>query len=149
MLAQAKTQGNIDLDNDIIIGGLICQIIFFGFFIVVTVLFHRRISRKPTTESKLTTVPWERQLIVLYAASFLIMIRSVFRVIEYIQGQDGALLQKEIYIYIFDATLMFVAMALFNIWHPSQITNPQGYEAFDEESIAMQPGNRPDRNTGY
>jgi hypothetical protein len=84
-------------------------------------VFHYRIARYPTTRSKSLAIPWERYLWVLYLASVLIMIRSVFRIVEYVMGQDGVLLAHEIYLYIFDATLMFIMMVLFNIWHPSKI----------------------------
>lgn len=33
-------------------------------------------------------------------------------------GQDGVLLSSEVYLYVFDATLMFLMMVLLNIWHP-------------------------------
>ena len=43
---------------------------------------------------------------VLYVASGLIFVRSLFRLIEYIEGNDGVLLSSEVYLYIFDALLM-------------------------------------------
>ena len=49
------------------------------------------------------------------------MIRSVFRVVEYVQGNDGSLLGSEVYLYVFDAVLMFAVVAGFNIIHPGQI----------------------------
>ena len=49
------------------------------------------------------------------------MIRSIFRIIEYVMGKDGVLLQNEYYLYIFDAVLMFLVVLLFNVWHPSAI----------------------------
>lgn len=58
---------------------------------------------------------------VLYASSMLIMIRSVFRLIEYLQGNNGYLLHHEIFLYIFDAVLIFITMVIFNICHPSEI----------------------------
>jgi hypothetical protein len=61
-------------------------------------------------------------MMVLYAGSLLIMVRSIFRAIEYLQGNNGSLLQHEAYLYIFDATLMFLVMILFNWFHPSEIT---------------------------
>lgn len=67
------------------------------------------------------TVPWERHLLVLYVASALIMVRSVFRIAEYVMGWDGFLLNHEVFLYIFDAVLMFITMVLFNFWHPSEI----------------------------
>jgi hypothetical protein len=61
-------------------------------------------------------------MVALYTSSILILIRSVFRVVEYIQGEDGYLLSKEVYLYALDAALMVVVMVLFNVFHPSQIT---------------------------
>lgn len=66
-------------------------------------------------------LPWKRHMYVLYTASALIMIRSIFRVIEYLQGNNGYLLRREIFLYIFDALLMFVVMVLFNAIHPAKI----------------------------
>ena len=47
------------------------------------------------------------------------MVRSVVRVIEYIQGTNGYILSHEVFLYVFDATLMFIAIAIFVLWHPS------------------------------
>lgn len=121
MLANAKTKSSIDLGENIITGGLIFQVIFFGFFMVVTCVFHRRIIRAPTPTSASIAVPWQRFLYVLYAASILIMVRSVFRVAEFAGGFSGPLQSSETYIYIFDATLMFITSGLFIIWHPGSI----------------------------
>ena len=43
------------------------------------------------------------------------------RVVEYIQGNDGYILSHEIFLYVFDATLMFIAIAIFNLVHPSEM----------------------------
>lgn len=51
------------------------------------------------------------------------MVRSVFRLVEYLQGNNGFLLHHEIFLYIFDAVLIFMAMAIFNIFHPSELTH--------------------------
>ena len=49
------------------------------------------------------------------------MIRSVFRVVEYLQGFSGYLLSHEVYLYIFDAVLMLCVMVIFNLVHPSEV----------------------------
>ena len=41
--------------------------------------------------------------------------------IEYAQGNDGYLMSHEVYLYIFDAVLMFAAMVLMAWYHPSEI----------------------------
>jgi ABC-type multidrug transport system fused ATPase/permease subunit len=109
------------LGEHVIIVGLFIQIIFFGFFVVILVIFHKRIVANPTTGSIACTVNWKRYLFILYFASAMIMIRCIYRVVEYIQGQTGAFQHHEYYAYMFDALLMFQVMIVFMIFHSSQI----------------------------
>ncbi|KAF5010643.1 hypothetical protein FDECE_3209 [Fusarium decemcellulare] len=104
----------------VIIAGLFVQLICFGVFIVIAVAFDRSIRQSPTARSHL--VPWKKHMMVLYIASMLIMIRSIFRAVEYLQGFDGYLLKHEVYLYLFDAILMFLVMVLLNWIHPAEIT---------------------------
>ena len=106
----------------IIIGGLVVQLLFFGFFIVTGATFHIRMARRPTSRVLNESLPWEKHLYVLYSASALIFVRSVFRLIEYAQGNDGYIISHEVYLYIFDSVLMFVMMVLFACIHPSEVT---------------------------
>lgn len=121
MLANAKDQDTIKLGNNIILGGLILQVLFFGLFIMVAGIFHKRMRTDSATMSSSSLVPWARYLLILYLASLFIVVRCVFRIIEYAGGQDGVLLSNEIYLYIFEATLMFLVMIIFNIQHPSMV----------------------------
>jgi hypothetical protein len=57
----------------------------------------------------------------LYGASMLILIRSVFRVIEYSMGNNGFLLKREVFLYIFDSVLMLATMVVLNAIHPGEI----------------------------
>ncbi|CAI7655139.1 unnamed protein product [Penicillium glandicola] len=121
MLATAKDNSKVKLGNNMIIAGLFVQIAFFGFFIVVSLIFHRRMLASPMHIPVHNRIPWTRYMKVLYIASVLVMIRSIYRVVEYLQGSGGFLQSKEIFIYIFDATLMFNCCMLFNYFHPSKI----------------------------
>ncbi len=49
------------------------------------------------------------------------MVRSIFRVVEYLQGFDGYLLSHEAYLYVFDSVLMLVLLVVFNVVHPSEV----------------------------
>jgi hypothetical protein len=79
-------------------------------------------SGREGTAIKMEELMWLRHITTLYITSGLVFVRSVFRVAEYIQGEDGYLLSTEVYLYAFDAALMLVVMMLFNVVHPSQIT---------------------------
>ncbi|KAL4904307.1 hypothetical protein BDW74DRAFT_185630 [Aspergillus multicolor] len=109
----------------IVIAGLLIQIAVFGFFMVMSVIFEKRMKRCPTSTSMSMNGgqggDWKSHLYPLYAVSVLIMVRSVFRVIEYAMGQDGYLLANEWPMYVFDAVLMLGVMAIWGRWHPGSI----------------------------
>ncbi|RKL16581.1 hypothetical protein BFJ68_g5196 [Fusarium oxysporum] len=132
----AKTKSAVKRGENIIVGGLGIQIIFFGFFMVVTLVFHLRINRNPTQKSQEITTPWKKLLIVLYSASLFIMVRSVFRVAEYVMGKDSELQSKEYFIYIFDALLMSLVVVSLNVFHPSRVINHDK----DRKRIVSQDG---------
>jgi hypothetical protein len=111
----------IQTGQDIIVGGLFVQIIFFGCFLLCGVLFQIRIRKAPTPESVSDLIPWRKHLTALYAASVLILIRSVFRVAEFIQGNNGFILRHEWFLYLFDSALMLGVMLIFNVVHPSEV----------------------------
>ncbi|KAE8377465.1 RTA-like protein [Aspergillus bertholletiae] len=93
MVSRSKRTG-----ENIIMGGLFIQIIFFGFFLLSALILQRRLARRPVAESASDTVPWQKHLFALHFSSLLILIRSGFRVVEYIQGSGGFLLRNEVFI---------------------------------------------------
>ena len=120
-MAQGKSS-SVTLGANIIVGGLVLQLIFFGIFIAVAVAFDRAMRVRPTAQSAKAEVShWRKHLKVLYATSGLIMVRNIIRVVEYAQGNDGFLLDHECILYIFDALLMLAVMVILNVWHPSEI----------------------------
>lgn len=64
---------------------------------------------------------WRALMKVLIGASLLILVRSVFRVVEYLGGNDGFLLRKEVFLYVFDSVLMVAVMGLFNWCFPGEV----------------------------
>lgn len=119
-----------------ILGGLGIQILFFGFFIIVTLVFHRRVRNAPTPKSVRIIVPWKALLYTLYGTSLLIMIRSIYRVAEYAEGQGGELQSKEFWLYIFDALPMVIVALVLNWMHPSKVISRHT----PESSYAMEDG---------
>lgn len=126
ILSSAKSQSKITLGQDIIIAGLFIQIAFFGFFIVTAGIFHYRLWTCCDCGARSAIlVPWKKCLYVLYTASVFILIRSIFRAIEYITGTTGPLMSTEVYLYVFDAALMFLTMTTFNIFTPKSLVTPR------------------------
>lgn len=107
--------------QNVIIGGLIVQIVFFGFFVISAVIFSRRLAGNSGAAAVASEYPWQKHMWALHSASALILIRSVVRVVEYAQGESGYLMEHEVFIYVFDGLLMFAVMAIFLAIHPSQV----------------------------
>ncbi|KAL2860135.1 RTA1 like protein-domain-containing protein [Aspergillus pseudodeflectus] len=118
------------LGENLTIVALIIQVLFFTFFLITSIIFHKRINTSPTAQSRETSLHWTLTprtllaknwitlLIALYTVSALILIRSVFRLVEFIDGYGGFLMTHEAFIYIFDTLPMFVVMVVMNLWHP-------------------------------
>ena len=123
MFSSAKTASALNLAKNLITIGLVIQLLFFGLFLIVITIFHYRIVRSPTTRSSSVAMPWRRFILVLYTASAFILIRSLFRLIEYQAGRDSPLQKSEVYFYIFDSTLMIIVALIFNVFHPRQIVS--------------------------
>ncbi|ODQ67689.1 putative RTM1-like protein [Nadsonia fulvescens var. elongata DSM 6958] len=112
-----ESQSSKRRGKSLVIAGLFIQLAAFGIFTLTTILFdirRRKSGFKLLAQSK--TLKW--LLITMYAVSALIIVRSIVRTVEYIQGYSGYIIKHEVFIYVFDALLMFIAILLFVVVHP-------------------------------
>lgn len=117
----------------IVIAGLAIQLLFFGFFIFVAFIFHWRVTKLASTykisksvRSQSGRFSWDLLMWALYVACVLILVRSVFRVIEFVQGNDGFIMSHEFLLYIFDGALMALMGALLGIIFPGSFLSGRG-----------------------
>lgn len=128
-LVQASGAGFSSAGDDpktgeiIVVMGLIIQIIFFGLFVTAAVIFHYRYRQ---CDHQAAHFSWRKILSMLYMASALILVRSIFRIIEYAMGSDAYPLKNEWTLYIFDSLLMSVVMLVFFIWYPPNFQTGNG-----------------------
>ncbi|KAL2865965.1 RTA1 domain-containing protein [Aspergillus lucknowensis] len=125
------------LGENLTIVALVIQVVFFSFFLITSVLFHVRIRRVSTAKSRegvlhwtgdIRVKNWVTLLYALYTISGLILVRSVFRLVEFIDGYGGYLMTHEAFIFVFDGVPMFVVMVIMNLYHPCEvIQNGKGY----------------------
>lgn len=117
--AETYTRG-----RNIITIGLAVQIVFFGLFLLTASWFHIRTNRHPSSRSRHPQIPWKRHMLVLYGASLIILLRCLYRFVEYrmaTPGEHGYLLAHEWPLYVFDMLLMLAVMVLFFAQHPSEV----------------------------
>ncbi|KAJ3536419.1 hypothetical protein NM208_g6727 [Fusarium decemcellulare] len=127
------------LGNRIIIGSLVFQLIIFGIYVVTAWRFNI-VFGKDSAAAR-STIAWKASLYMLYATSIMVMVRNIFRVVEYAMGSDSYLFTVEWGVYVFDAVLMAVTMALFLWYYPSQL---KLVSKSDENEIELGPATRVD-----
>ena len=112
------TYVNYVTGSNIVIGGLAVLVFYITLFMLSAALFHIRIIRNPTQLSSLSTKKWQKHLFILYATSFSIFVRSIYRLIEYGGGNSSTLMRSEWTLYVLDATLMWALLVVFAMWRP-------------------------------
>lgn len=125
-----------DTGNNIILIGLVIQLIFFFFFIFLTVVFH---SRTRSQAVKPNEGNWKLLLKILELSSFLIFVRSIYRVVEYAQGFSGYLISHEVYLYVFDTLMMLSVQLVYNFVHPGTVFNTKAQAAVQDIEMAQVP----------
>ncbi len=119
--ASGLTKSLAKIGEDIVVAGLIIQVILLGFFFVVAITFQVRLRKQPTRESYTTDLPWKQTLYMIYVVSTLIFGRSIFRIVEYLQGREGYSLTHEWTLLAFDSAPMFIVAVTFWVWYPGYI----------------------------
>lgn len=114
----SASQSKVDLGQNIIVAGLIFQLVAFSCFILTSVIFHLRARKDAATSMKIS---WKGLIIALYLTSALIMIRNIFRAIQYSMGEDGYLLTHEWTIYVMDGLLMVFVTVVYAWKYPSRL----------------------------
>lgn len=64
---------------------------------------------------------WLTLLKLLLFAAVIIILRCIFRVIEFSQGHDGYLARHEVYMYLFDTAPMFTVQVMFHLVHAADV----------------------------
>jgi hypothetical protein len=113
----------IKVGEKIVVAGLIIQVLMFGLFGLVAALFQARLERRERARGSPSSAACRPVLYALYATSALIMTRSIFRLIEFIQGREGYLMQTEWPTLVLDGALMVLTMVVFFLWRPAKHIN--------------------------
>ncbi|KAH9221942.1 RTA-like protein, partial [Leptodontidium sp. 2 PMI_412] len=112
MMAQTRSA---KLSQKVILGGLFAQLLFFGFFLVIAVIFKRRMAASARLCS--VAVPgshtWSGLLVLLLIVAVLIIIRCLYRVAEFAMGMDWYLMEHEVFMYVADMAPMLLVQVSF------------------------------------
>lgn len=119
----SKNTGHI-----LILIALVLQVLVILVFAYLSIAFHRRCIK---ARVRMQTKAVRSTLITLYVSMILIFVRCVYRLVENATGTTSVdldnmealeelspILRYEVYFYIFEASLMLLNSALWNIRHP-------------------------------
>ncbi|KAL6237722.1 hypothetical protein BDW75DRAFT_72029 [Aspergillus navahoensis] len=133
-----NSQDDIDTFNrgrDLALVGVIVQIVAFGLFTVAAIrlnftskkfimhtpepAYEERQKFSMAFQDKPRKSDWPHLLRAVNFSTVMILIRSIYRLLEFTEGHDGYINTHEWPFYIFDAVPIFPCVALFVWWHPS------------------------------
>ena len=122
----------IELSKKLVLGGLIAQVAALTIFILIAWVAQRRIKRTSNPAIALNgdtfVVNWKNHFRAIQLVTLLIIVRSIVRTVEYVQGPDGFVISHEVFIYLFDAVPMFLVMAIYAILHPGRLVRDSRQE---------------------
>ncbi|KAG5417734.1 RTA1 [Candida metapsilosis] len=100
----------------LVITGVVLQLAFFTVFCYVFVSFTIKILRNPTKVAQTLSQVfprignWKHGIVVLSFSCIFLMIRSVYRCVEMIEGHNGLLQSSEIYLWCLDTVMVQLAI---------------------------------------
>ncbi|CAD6622197.1 HN1_G0002580.mRNA.1.CDS.1 [Saccharomyces cerevisiae] len=107
-------EGSTKIGSGIITAGLFVQVIFFGFFIINEIRFTMAVKKRCSFYEYVSR-KWIFVNATLLLSSVLILLRSIVRIIEFIQGFNGYIISHEYFIYVFDAVPMLLVIIAFSV----------------------------------
>jgi len=121
LLSSAGTSSDsAKLGENILLAGLAVNLGSFAIFCLQIFYFDYRTRKSPPVfpDGGLCKKIWRQFLYVVYLSSSLVLIRQIYRVIEFSQGFTGYIAVHEIFFYIFDTIPIFFAGAIYIICFP-------------------------------
>ncbi|OBT58494.1 hypothetical protein VE04_01206 [Pseudogymnoascus sp. 24MN13] len=123
LTATANDMSGKQTGINIMIAGLIFQVVSLTFFMLLCTDFAFRLRRYPnkvnsSTISVRSTFKWKAFLICLATATVTIFVRSIFRAAELYQGFNGALANNEVTFMILEGAMVIIACICLSVFHP-------------------------------
>jgi hypothetical protein len=132
----------------VVLVGLLAQMVALGVFLVACGRLHVRLRRDPARWSRAMVadpgVNWLGYFVVLEVAGLMLVVRSVVRGVEYLQGTSGFVAGHEVFVYVFDGVPMLAVMVGFLVLYPPRLVREvvklEKIEKGPEECVELRLG---------
>lgn len=124
------------LGKSLTLAALSLQLLVIFLFLLLAGTFHRKCHAAKLHSSAVPSL-----LLALYASMALILLRCIYRLVEYVEPTDkdlgdmdalrklSPLLRYEAFFYVFEAAFMLANSVLWNIWNPGRFL-PREYHVY-------------------
>ncbi|OJJ42448.1 hypothetical protein ASPZODRAFT_137259 [Penicilliopsis zonata CBS 506.65] len=127
--------------------GVVIQLLAFGLFAVAAIRFN--FTSRPYAQTLLERYAadadektilidgkrrrkhWQALLRVVNVTSVLILVRTVYRLVQFSEGKTGYINLHEWTMYVFDAAVVYPCVILFIWWHPAYYLPHLGFSLKD------------------
>jgi hypothetical protein len=138
---------SLNIGDTLAKASLVLQLIITGVFFILAGIYHKCCGAGRIKNKRVM-----RPLFASYASMLLVLGRTIYRAVEHfgvpVSREDvdplslNPMVRYEWYFYVFDAAFILIAVALWNIWHPSRYLpdDPRMYLAQDGQTVLKGPG---------
>ncbi|KAJ7924061.1 RTA1 like protein-domain-containing protein [Mycena leptocephala] len=130
-LTAVKGSTTQNIGNKVALLAIGFQFFFIELFMLVLFIFRHRMRRdfpllwhsKDAPRFTIwgrTPIAWQTVFYILAVTSTVLLLRSVYRIVEFSLGQNGYLIQHEVFLYCFDALPLWLAMSIYCIVWPTR-----------------------------
>ncbi|KAJ3344192.1 hypothetical protein HDU83_005299 [Entophlyctis luteolus] len=113
----------LDMGTDILIAGTAFQVVSYCCFLYVGYTFYKRAlaAEKDDGKTYSSSQLWRYSFLTLISSGICVLLRSTFRVFEFSWGFRSYLATTEAFMYVFDFTLVSLALLALNLLHPGKL----------------------------
>jgi hypothetical protein len=136
----AQANEDPELGNNTMLVGVALQIFTLTMFILLASEFSFRVWQQEGEGlderfySLRRRVRFRVFLVLLALSTVLVLIRSIYRLIEMSQGWSGELIEKQTLFFVLERVMVVLAVLLLNLWHPG-MTMREAYKIAEPKEM--------------
>ncbi|KAJ7238968.1 RTA1 like protein-domain-containing protein [Mycena rebaudengoi] len=144
LAASADDQAGSKMGANIMLGGIVFQFVALLVYTSLAFEFLRRYTKNLPLRLRHTTAAVERPMdphvkiliTALTFSTFVLLVRSVYRIIELSAGWHSKIIETEIYFNVFDGAMVVLAIFTINVAHPGLLLG--SFRSQQRYSMAME-----------
>lgn len=119
-----NSDSRLEMGVNLVKASLLLQLVLFAMLVSVIAIFQHRCSKAGIFKRNVRTI-----LLTLYLSCVLILIRNIFRIVEFFQGWGNGVNKHEAWFWGFEVVPMFINTTVMNVFPPASNV-PSSYKIY-------------------